>query len=204
MWAENDAKVVIEEEMMEKRGKMRWEILTLLLLLATAAFLAGTVTAVPSTDGVTRSALANPVPGAEFDVKLTISGERPLVVGIVETIPEGFDIVSTSHPPDQYDVSGQKIAFAVINETEILYRVKASSSGLGSFTGTWIDLLSDKEGSIAGTGGIEEGPTPTPTPATTPTPEVQGFETSFTALTLVIAGLFVVLLRNKEEGGRVE
>jgi hypothetical protein len=172
---------------MEKRGKKRWKILTLLLLLATAAFLAGTVTAVPSTDGVTRSAPANPVPGAEFDVKLTISGERPLVVGIVETIPEGFDFVSTSHPSDQYDVSGQKIAFAVINET-----------------GTWIDMLSQKEGSIAGTGGIEEGSTPTPTPATTPTPEVPGFETFFTALTLVIAGLFVVLLRNKEEGGRVE
>ncbi len=187
---------------------MRCKILTLLLFLATAAFLAGTVTAVPGTDGVTRSAPADPVPGAEFDVKLTISGERPLVVGIVETIPEGFDFVSTSHTPDQYDVSGQKIVFAVINETEILYRVKASSSGLDTFTGTWIDMLSQKEGSIAGTGGIEEGstptPTPTPTPATTPTPEVPGFETFFTALTLVIAGLFVVLLRNKEEGGRVE
>jgi len=197
-------KGVIEEEIMEKRGKMRWKILTLLLFLATAAFLAGTVTAVPNTGGVTRSAPADPVPGAEFDVKLTISGERPLVVAIVEKIPEGFDFVSTSHPSDQYDVSGQKIAFAVINETEILYRVKASSSGVGSFTGTWIDMLSQKEGSIAGTGGIEEGSTPTPTPATTPTPEVPGFETFFTALTLVIAGLFVVLLRNKEEGGRVE
>ena len=189
---------------MEKRGKKRWKISTLLLFLATAAFLAGTVTAVPGTDGVTRSAPADPIPGTEFDVKLTISGERPLVVGIVETIPEGFDFVSTSHPSDQYDVSGQKIAFAVINETEVVYRVKASSSGVGSFTGTWIDMLSQKEGSIAGTGGIDEGSTPTPTPATTPTPEVPGFETFFTALTLVIAGLFVVLLRNKEEGGRVE
>jgi hypothetical protein len=189
---------------MEKRGKMRWKILTLLLFLATAAFLAGTVTAVPGTDGVTRFAPADPIPGAEFDVKLTISGGRPLVVGIVETIPGGFDFVSTSHPPEQYDVSGQKIAFAVINETEITYRVMASSSGVGTFTGTWIDMLSQKEGSIAGTGGIEEGSTPTPTPATTPTPEVPGVETFFTALTLVIAGLFVVLLRNKEEGGRVE
>ena len=192
------------EEIMEKRAKKSWKISTLLLFLATAVLLAGTVTAVPGTNGVTRSAPADPIPGAEFDVKLTISGERPLVVGIVETIPEGFDFVSISHPPDQYEVSGQKITFAVINETEIIYRVKASSLGVGSFTGTWIDMLSQKEGSITGTGGIEEGSTPTPTPATTPTPEVPGFETFFTALALVIAGLFVVLLRNKEEGGRVE
>ncbi|RCV63948.1 hypothetical protein C5S53_11355 [Methanophagales archaeon] len=188
---------------MEKRGKMSWKIVTLLLFLATAAFLAGTVTAIPGTDGVTRSAPADPIPGAEFEVKLTINGERPLVVGIVETIPEGFEFVSTSHHPDQYDVSGQKIIFAVINETEILYRVKASSSGVDSFTGTWIDMLSQKEGSIAGTGGLEEGSTPTPTPATTPTPEVPCFEAFFTTLTLVIAGRFVVLLRNNEEGGRV-
>ena len=186
---------------MEKRGKMSWKILTLLLLLATAAFLAGTVTAVPSTDGVTRSALANPVPGAEFDVKLTISGERPLVVGIVETIPEGFDFVSTTHTPDQYDVSAQKIAFAVINETEIVYRVKASSSGVGSFTGTWIDMLSDKEGAIrditdivGADSAVEEGPTPMPvvtTPTPTPTSEVPGFKPIFTFVSLLIAYLFV-------------
>ena len=194
---------------MEKRGKKSWKILALLLFLATAAFLAGTVTAVPSTDGVTRSALANPVPGAEFDVKLTISGECPLVVGIVETIPEGFDFVSTSHLSDQYDVSAQKIAFAVINKTEVVYRVKASSSGLGTFTGTWIDMLSHKEGAIrditdvVGAGStIEEEPTPmqvvtTPTskmaqsPTAAPTSEVPGFEPIFTIVSFLIAYLFV-------------
>ena len=193
--------------MTRKRAKMRWKILTLLLFLATAAFLAGTVTAVPGTDGVTRSAPADPIPGAEFDVKLTISGERPLVVGIVETIPEGFDFVSTSHTPDQYAVSGQKIAFAVINETEILYRVKASSSGVGSFTGTWIDMLSQKEGSIrditdivGADSAVEEGPTPMPVVTTptskmaqspTPTSEVPGFETIFAIVSFLIAYLFV-------------
>jgi hypothetical protein len=185
---------------MEKRGKMRCKILTLLLFLATAAFLAGTVTAVPGTDGVTRSAPADPVPGAEFDVKLTISGERPLVVGIVETIPEGFDFVSTSHPSDQYDVFGQKIAFAVINETEITYRVQASSSGVGTFAGTWIDILSDKEGAIRDTtdvvgaadSAVEEGPTPIPVVTTpTPTSEVPGFEPIFAIVSFLIAYLFV-------------
>jgi hypothetical protein len=195
---------------MKKRGKrMRYKILTLLLLLATAAFLAGTVTAVPGIDGVTRSAPAEPAPGTEFDVKLTISGERPLVVGIVETIPEGFDFVSASYPPDQYDVSGQKIAFALINETEITYRVKASSSGLGSFTGTWLDMLSDKEGAIrditdavGADSTIEEEPTAlqvvtTPTsrmtqsPTAVPTSEVPGFESIFAIVSFLIAYLFV-------------
>ncbi len=186
---------------MEKRGKMRLKISTLLLFLATAAFLAGTVTAVPGTDGVTRSVPADPIPGAEFDVKLTISGERPLVVGIVETIPEGFDFVSTSHTPDQYDVSGQKIVFAVVNETEILYRVKASSSGLGTFTGTWIDMLSQKEGAIrdttdvVGAGStIEEEPTPLQVVTTpTPTSEVPGFETIFAIVSFLLAYLFVYI-----------
>ena len=194
---------------MGKIVNRRWKILTLLLLLTTAAFLAGTVTAVSGTEGVTRSAPADPVPGAEFEVKLTISGERPLVVGIAETIPDGFDFVSTSHPADQYAVSGQKIVFAVINETEITYRAKASSSGLGSFTGTWIDMLSQKEGSIRDVtdvigddSTIEEGPTPLSVVATptsrmkqsltaTPGSEVPGFESIFTIVSFLIAYIFV-------------
>ncbi|HID20255.1 MAG TPA: hypothetical protein EYP28_04890 [Methanophagales archaeon] len=191
--------------MSNKSGNRSWEIQTLLrffMFLATAALLAGTVTAVQGIDGVTRYAPADPVQGAEFNVKLAISGERPLVVGIVETIPEGFDFVSTTHPPEQYDVSGQKIVFAVINETEIVYRVKASSSAVGTFTGTWIDMLSQKEGAIrditdvvGADSAIEEEPTPTPVPAAvtapTPTSEVPGFEPIFAIVSFLIAYLFV-------------
>jgi PGF-pre-PGF domain-containing protein len=83
---------------------------------------------------------------------------------------------------EHYQISGQKVAFAVIDETEITYRVKAPSSGDGTFTGEWVDLLvltteleegKERWETIAdtivivgggGAGTIEEGVTATPTP----------------------------------------
>jgi len=217
----------------KKRGGRRLITVLLFVLLTTAASLAGMVTAVQGAEveGVTRYTPADPAPGAEFEVKLTITGELPLIVGIVEMIPEGFDLVSTTFA--DYEVSGQKIAFAVIDEEEITYKVKAPSSGEGSFTGIWIDMLNDSEGSIAdiivivggggaGTIGVET-PTPTPavtttmpvttpkpsptattTPAAIPASEISGFEVMFTAVSLLIACLFVVMWRTKGEGGNVK
>jgi hypothetical protein len=215
----------------KKKGGRRLLTVLLFVLLTTAASLAGMVTAVQGAEveGVTRYTPAGPVPGAEFEVKLTITGELPLVVGIVETVPAGFDFVSTTS--DHYEISDQEVAFAVIDETEITYWVKAPSSGEGSFTGTWIDMLSDSEGSIAdtivivgggGTGAIGvETPMPTPavtttTPVTTPKPsptatatatpaalpasEIPGFEAILAAVSLLIACLFVVMWRTKGEG----
>lgn len=162
--------------MKEKSGKWKGLVLlSLFVLLATAALLAGTATAVTHTEveSVTRYAPSGPAPDAEFDVTLRISSELPLVVGIVETIPEGFSFVSTTHPAGNYSVSGQKVAFAVIDEKEIKYKVIAPPSGEGTFTGTWIDMLSEKKESIAdttvivggeGAGAQEEEDTVTPTP----------------------------------------
>lgn len=197
----------------KKRSEKSLTALLFCMLLTTAAFLSGTATVAQGAgvDGVTRYAPAGPAPGAEFEVHLTINGELPLIVGIVETIPEGFDFVSTTC--EQYEVSGQKIVFAVIDETEIMYCVKASSSGEGSITGTWIDLLSDKEGSIADTSSVVRGggvgtttpkPSPAATPAATPPSEVPGFEAVFTAVALLITSLFVGRWRSKGGGGSLE
>jgi PGF-pre-PGF domain-containing protein len=173
--------------MKKKRESCKRAMLVLLFTLAATALLVGTAAAVTHTEveSVTRYAPAGPAADEEFEVTLKISySELPLVVGIVETIPEGFSFVSTTHPSDQYEVSGQKVAFAVINETEITYKVKAPSSGDGTFTGEWVDLLvlttELEEGKerwetiadtivIVGGGGAgtieEEGRvTPTPTP----------------------------------------
>jgi hypothetical protein len=213
--------------MMRKTKKPRGRrLLTVLLfvLLTTAASLVGIITAVQGAEverGVTRYTPAGPAPGAEFEVKLTITGELPLIVGIVETIPEGFSFVSTTC--EDYEVSGQKIAFAVLDETEITYWVKAPSSGEGLFTGTWIDMLSDSEGSITDTTTppvTTPKPTPKPsptataaatatttttaTPAAIPASEIPGFGVIFTAVSLLIASLFVVMRRTKGEGGKVK
>ena len=184
---------MIKKEMKEKRGKCERTVLVLLFAFVATALLVGTVTAVTHTEveSVTRYAPAGPAADEEFEVTLRISySELPLVVGIVETIPEGFSFPSSDVSSAPYKVSGQKIALAAIGETEIKYTVIAPSSGDGTFTGEWVDLLvltstlpeeEGKEGRwhtvapeegttvIIGGGGAgaieEEGwGTPTPTP----------------------------------------
>jgi PGF-pre-PGF domain-containing protein len=156
--------------------------LSLFVLLAIAALLAGTVTAVQGAEAesVTRE-VESPLSGEVFWVTLTINGELPLVVGIVETIPGGFSFPSSGVSTTPYSVSGREIAFAVIDEKEIKYKVIAPSSGEGTFTGTWADIncplskekdieIGGDSDVIVGSGGAgapekEATPTPTPTPA---------------------------------------
>jgi hypothetical protein len=188
----------------------------MLLLLVTSTLFAGTVTAVNGAEAedVTRYAPVTPASDEEFEVTLRISGEFPLVVGIVETIPDGFSFPPSDVSTTPYNISGQKIAFAAINETEIKYTVRAPSSDKGTFTGIWIDILSDKEGSIAettitvgeGAGAIEEEVTPTPSPSPSPGPttsppsEVPGFEAIFVTVSLIIAFMYLFVFKKRREG----
>ena len=91
-------------------------------------------------------------PMQNYDVMLSINYEElPLVVGIVETIPEGYSFVScpTEIPAEQCRLSEDKhkVAFTVICKEgeptidEITYRVKAPSAGRGTFEGEFVDLL---------------------------------------------------------------
>ena len=135
---------MIKKEMKENRGKCERAVLVLLFAFAVTALLVGTVTAVTHTEveSVTRYAPAGPAADEEFEVTLRISySELPLVVGIVETIPEGFSFPSSDVSSAPYKVSGQKIALTAIDEAEIKYTVIAPSSGDGTFTGEWVDLL---------------------------------------------------------------
>jgi len=86
----------------------------------------------------------------EFDVTLTL--DNITICGIAETLPHDLTFVSTTHPLEKVRVSGQRIAFAVINETRVTYRVRSSTSGSGTpeIAGIWIDLLSDSEGAVGG------------------------------------------------------
>jgi len=84
--------------------------------------------------------------GGEVLVTLSIDGMDS--GGIVETIPEGFLFIETSCPADNYRISGHKLTFAVIGESEITYRVRAEVAGSWTFTGTWNDVVSKNEGTI--------------------------------------------------------
>lgn len=118
---------------------MRW-----LMLILIALFVALPSTALAD---VVRDTPATVSPGLEFNVTLTVSDIQ--LGGVVETLPAGFTFVSTDYP--WYNVSGQKVAFAVVNTTRIVYTVKAPSGGGGTFTGIWEDLLNESNGTVAST-----------------------------------------------------
>jgi flagellar basal body-associated protein FliL len=127
------------------KGKVKKLVVVLLAVIVLSALAAPVV----AEEKVTRSvSTTNPAPNEEFDVTLTVGFQ---IGGIVETIPEGFTFVSTTHPPEQYNVSGQNIRFVVINEPEIKYSVKAPSSGRGTFKGVWEDVLNETNGTLADT-----------------------------------------------------
>ena len=147
---------------------------------------------------ITRFPPTGPAANDEFEVTLRITGELPLVVGIVETIPGGFEIPEEEDERPFVNVSGQKIAFGAINETEIKYRVKASSSGEGTFSGTWIDMLSENEGSIADTivmvGGGGAGAIEAPAVTPTPTPFVPAVTKATRSIPVMEAGKEVAIV----------
>ena len=196
--------------MKERSIKCERAMLVLLPAFAvTALLLVGTAIAVTHTEvaSVTRSLPDVVEPNAEFDVTLSINYEElPLVVGIAETIPEGYSFVScpAEIPAEQCRLSEDKhkVAFTVIcKEGEpaingITYRVKAPSAGRGTFEGEFVDLLGKEGNTIegetmnrvraAGEGGgaIEEGATATPTP----TPYVPAVTKATRVVPVMVAG----------------
>ena len=121
----------------------------LVVVLLAAIVLSALAAPVVAEEKVTRRvSTTNPSPNEEFDVTLTVGFQ---IGGIAETIPDDLTFVSTTHPPEQYNVSGQNIRFVVINEPEIKYTVKAPSSGSGTFKGVWVDVLSATNGTLVDT-----------------------------------------------------
>ena len=145
---------MIKKEMKEKSVKCERAMLVLLFAFAVTALFVGSVAAVTHTEveKVTRGIPDVVEPDAEFEVTLSITYEElPLVIGIVETMPEAYSFVScpTEIPAGQCRPSEDrdKVAFTVIcNEdeagiSEITYTVKAPSTGRGTFEGEFVDLL---------------------------------------------------------------
>ncbi len=118
-------------------------VLAIFVLLPAGASAAG----YEEVKSVTRVAPASFGADEEVEIVLNIEGEAPLAVGIVETIPEGFrfpekdaDVSDAAH--FEVDRKAGKIAFSVLDETEVRYRVIASpAGGEDSFSGEWVDLL---------------------------------------------------------------
>ncbi len=118
-----------------------------MLMLVLFAFTVSSVSANDSeVSDVTRTLPDSVTPNTVFTVVLDIEGSTPLVVGIVENIPQGL-----SFPDDDEDISSScdftvdrnnmTIAFSVIDVDTISYNLVSSSTGVYDFSGQWVDLL---------------------------------------------------------------
>jgi len=143
---------------------------------------------------VTRSlSTAEPGAGEVFTVSLAVEGMT--LGGVVETLPDGYTFAGTDHPDDRVLVRGQKVAFAVTNETSITYSVQAPASGSGDITGRWEDFTLETYGETSAShvavDGIETpgASDPSPTNARAGSP---------CTLLAAVAGLLLVAYR----GGR--
>lgn len=126
--------------------KLQSRVVLLVLTSIFLIFLTDLALAEDST--VTRSlSTSTPTGNSIFNITLQISNIQ--VGGIVETIPDGFSYVSTTHPEAQVEQSGQNLVFSVIGETEFSYLVRAPSSGSGTFTGEWDNTLDGTNGQIS-------------------------------------------------------
>ena len=174
-------------------------IAMMILVISTSSIALTSIATAKATDtSVTRTlSTTTPTSGSTFDVTLNIIELQ--IGGIVETIPDGFGFVSTTHPSNQTYVSGQKVVFTVVNEASIRYEVRAPSEGSGTFDGTWYDALNEKEGNSGSTSvSVSVAETPMSSPTPTPSPQVPGFEAVFALAGLfVVAVLFLSLFRRK-------
>ena len=121
---------------------------------------------------------------SEGGLEVTLTVADIPVGGIVETIPESCTWVGTDHPDDQTRVSGQKIAFAVIGEETIRYRVQGPAEAGEEIAGTWEDLQTGESGVVGSDGPGDSGQA-----AQTAAPATPGFEwtAALTALAVLCA-----------------
>lgn len=139
--------VILSSGVMNIKNMSKRAFFLSMLMLVLFAF---TVSSVSATDSevsdVTRTLPDSVTPNTVFTVVLDIEGSTPLVVGIVENIPQGL-----SFPNDDNDISSScdftvdrnnmTIAFSVIDVDTISYNLVSSSTGVYDFSGQWVDLL---------------------------------------------------------------
>lgn len=140
------------------------------------------VLAVPVAAGSVER-IVSPLPeGAGSGLEVTLTVNDIPIGGIIETIPDDCTWVGCDHPDDRTRVSGQHVAFAVIGEETICYRVQGPPEAGAALAGTWEDLLTGESGIV----GSDEPPD-SGRAAQTTAPSTPGFEcaTALAALAMV-------------------
>jgi len=99
-------------------------------------------------------------------ITVTLSLDGTGVVGITETLPDGFTYVDSALPPSQVLVQDDQVCFCTINESTVTYRVRAPDQGIGEIAGRWWDFTARTNGTIPSSaipaGGVETPAAPGP------------------------------------------
>jgi len=97
--------------------------------------------------GIVRTLGSDALP-AGGTVEVTLRLPDDAIIGIVETIPDGFVFAATTHPENAYRVSGNQLIFSAIGTTEIIYTLRAEGGGNGMIVGAFEDFKTGTAGEI--------------------------------------------------------
>lgn len=90
-------------------------------------------------------------PAAGSIVTVTMVLPPSFFGGIIETLPDGFTYIDTTHPEDATRKEGQIVIFAITGEDEITYTVKMPDNGCGYLNGKWENVGTGEKGTIPAT-----------------------------------------------------
>ncbi|MCC7555537.1 MAG: hypothetical protein KO254_05355 [Methanoculleus marisnigri] len=141
------------------------------------------VLAVPVAAGSVERTISPLPEGAGSGLEVTLTVTDIPVGGIVETIPDSCTWAGCDHPDDRTRVSGRHVAFAVIGEETIRYRLQGPPEAAGRIAGTWEDLLTGESGVVGSDEPLDSGQATQTTAPSTP-----GFE--FAAALAALAMVF--------------
>ncbi len=129
-----------------KKARILTALCLMLLVLAVPAFSCRAYAEEPTEIRVERILPEKLKAGKENEICLKINAEGNYVVGIVETLPEGWsfpeDTASVCDCPDfKVDKDNRKISFAADNVAEIKYTVIPADKAEGEISGQYVDML---------------------------------------------------------------
>jgi len=122
--------------------------------------------------------------GAGGGQEVTLTVNDISIGGIVETLPVGCTWAGCDHPDNRTRVSNRTVAFAVLGEETIRYRVQGLPEAGEDFTGTWEDLLTGESG-VSGS----DGPSRSGQAAQATVPSTPGFEYAAALAALAVLGV---------------
>ena len=149
---------------------------SILPLAAAAVLLAWPLASVAQTQSAVRSFDVDTVePGVTIEITVT-ANDYGQIGQIVETLPEGFTFVDSTHDAEGVEVDGRAVTFTLLQDDSVTYTVMASETD-GDYEFTGVLKNEDKEESpVGGSSRVTvlspATPTPEPTilPTQTPTP----------------------------------